>query len=471
MTIIRSIPIEQPQKLSFKNCKLDREKYADVLTNMICTHADGFVMSIDGKWGTGKSTFINMWQQKLKDDEFEVIHFNAWENDFEKDPLIALLGEIKTLVNKDPDQYKNLLKKGLLFTKQLLPSIAEAVAANYIDKDILKKGIKNASEGLISILEDEVNQYAEKKAGLSEFRTQLEHFIGAKDSKKPVVFFIDELDRCRPDYAVDVLEKVKHFFSTKGMVFILSIDKTELKNAVKGVFGSENMDADEYLRRFIDVEYHLPEPNRMAFADYLFVKYKIDAFFNEEIRRTQFGKEASSFRELIFAICSAKNLTLRQMEKFLVRAKIGLNAVNMTYPLLPNLYVLLLFIHEYHYSFFRKLKLKQASINEILEDLKDIIDELKLENRAFKIHLEATLAYRYLAANTRINISAQTNGTSDSNRTTELPSQFDDSEGKNAFANCFDKESLNYYHLEFRHVTIDYLLDKISLTTKIDSYS
>lgn len=469
MTVIRPTTPEQPEKLPFKNCKLEREKYADILTNIICTHADGFVMSIDGKWGSGKSTFINMWQQKLREDDFEVIHFNAWENDFEKDPLIALLGEIKTLTGKDSNQYNILLKKAVLFTKQLLPTVVKAVASKYIEKEVLKDGFEKAAEGLCSVLEEEVNQYAKKKSGLKEFRNQLEYFISNQDSAKPIVFFIDELDRCRPDYAVEVLEKVKHFFSTKGIVFIMSIDKDQLKNAIKGVFGSETMDADEYLRRFIDVEYRLPEPDRTVFADYLFFKYNLDTFFNEEIRRAQFGKEATNFRDFIIAICAAKSLTLRQMEKLFVRAKIGLNAVKLSNPLLPNLYVLLLFIHEYHHSFFIKLKLKQATIDEILTELKDIIDKLQLERKDFKISLEATLAYRYLVANTMISISTLTKGNSSSNRTTDLPSKFDDSEGKNTFANLFDKESLDHYLSDFRYENIDYLLDKISLTAKIDS--
>lgn len=87
------IPAEQP----FKNCKLDREKYADVLKAIITTYNKGFVLAINGKWGTGKTTFVEMWKAYLKLDHFHTLYFNAWENDFISDPLIGLLGELKKM--------------------------------------------------------------------------------------------------------------------------------------------------------------------------------------------------------------------------------------------------------------------------------------------------------------------------------------------------------------------------------------
>ncbi|MEM8968622.1 MAG: P-loop NTPase fold protein [Bacteroidota bacterium] len=66
----------------FTNCKLGRQKYADVLTGIVNLYDDGFVLAINNKWGTGKTTFVKMWEQDLKGKEYQTVCFNAWENDF-----------------------------------------------------------------------------------------------------------------------------------------------------------------------------------------------------------------------------------------------------------------------------------------------------------------------------------------------------------------------------------------------------
>ena len=77
--------------------KPDREKYAKVLTDIIENYSTGFVLAINNKWGTGKTTFVKMWEQDLKNKSYKTLFFNAWENDFENSPLTALMGELKSL--------------------------------------------------------------------------------------------------------------------------------------------------------------------------------------------------------------------------------------------------------------------------------------------------------------------------------------------------------------------------------------
>jgi predicted AAA+ superfamily ATPase len=84
----------------FLNCKLKREKYAHVLTQIVANYADGFVLAINNEWGSGKTTFVKMWQQQLNNQSFRTLYFNAWENDYESDPMVALLAELKSLTKK-----------------------------------------------------------------------------------------------------------------------------------------------------------------------------------------------------------------------------------------------------------------------------------------------------------------------------------------------------------------------------------
>src|SRR5690606_34703090 len=125
----------------------------------------------------------------------------------------------------------------------------------------------------------DIQDYLARKENIKEFHKKLEEYIAENSIGKPIVFIIDELDRCRPDYAVSVLENIKHLFSVKGIVFVLSIDKEQLGHAVCGVYGSEKMDSNEYLRRFIDVEYSLPAPELKNYLAYLMEVHKLNEFF------------------------------------------------------------------------------------------------------------------------------------------------------------------------------------------------
>src|SRR5260370_28284823 len=96
------IPVDNP----FVNCKLNRESYAKVITEIIGNYADGFVLAINNEWGTGKTTFVKMWKQQLDNGGFQTIYFNAWENDFNNNPLVALMSELKPLTKGKIDSEK-----------------------------------------------------------------------------------------------------------------------------------------------------------------------------------------------------------------------------------------------------------------------------------------------------------------------------------------------------------------------------
>src|SRR5690554_3950746 len=98
---IKHSELEIPEVNPFEHCKLNRKQYASILTDIVSIYSDGFVLAINNEWGTGKTTFVKMWQQYLKNKDFQTVYFNAWENDFDRNPLIAILSELKTLNNEN----------------------------------------------------------------------------------------------------------------------------------------------------------------------------------------------------------------------------------------------------------------------------------------------------------------------------------------------------------------------------------
>ncbi len=95
---LRAIPPEIAVQNPFENCKLKRKAYAKLLTSIIDNAEGGFTMALNNSWGTGKTTFVKMWQKYLENSEHQTVYVNAWEMDFISDPLYSILGEISSLV-------------------------------------------------------------------------------------------------------------------------------------------------------------------------------------------------------------------------------------------------------------------------------------------------------------------------------------------------------------------------------------
>ena len=392
---IKHNKIEIDEENPFANCRLDRQKYSSVLTNIINSYPNGFVLALNNKWGTGKTTFVKMWEQDLKNSNYQTLYFNAWENDFENNPLTALMGELKTLTTLETEKkFKNTLKKASTLTKHIAPIIAKAIADRYINTEGVKEAIEGVTNGLADVFENEVNEYQNKKKSISDFRESLAEFIENTNDGKPLVFIIDELDRCRPNYAVSILEQIKHFFSVPNIIFILSIDKEQLGNAIKGVYGSDDLDAEEYLRRFIDLEYSIPEPESGVFYNYLYDYFQFDDFFQSKERPQNrgFKYDKSKFLETCKLIFTNARIPLRQQEKIFAHSRLALRTFNWNSNVEPHVLHFLTFIKVTDNDFYEKMKAKSLSIEELQKRFLKIVkikitEESERQFMILEVHL------------------------------------------------------------------------------------
>ena len=125
-------------------------------------------------------------------------------------------------------------------------------------------------------LEEYLNQRATKDQ-LKEHLTEMSAAVAA-ETGQPMVIIIDELDRCRPTFAVELLERVKHLFDVPNLVFVFGINRDELCSSLQSIYG--NINADVYLRRFFDMEFTLPEADSKKFSTHLVGRFKLAEFFN-----------------------------------------------------------------------------------------------------------------------------------------------------------------------------------------------
>lgn len=383
----------------FHCCKLGRKKYATILTNLVTNYSDGFVLAINNKWGTGKTTFVKMWQQHIElGEQASTIYFNAWENDFEDNPLTALMGELKVWsgAGKSEEPYKSLLQHAAALSKEIAPAIVKAVAEKYIDTQVLTDVLEAATKGASDIFVREVDEYSKKKDSIAQFRKKLADFINTKNGSKPLVFIIDELDRCRPNYAVAILEQIKHFFSIKNMIFVLSIDKEQLGHAVRGVYGSDRIDADEYLRRFVDIEFSLPDPTEGKFLDFLYQYYEFDSIFSSSFRKNNadFDHDPSAF----LSSCKVffRDFSLRKQQKLMASLKIILTGFSHQERILPKILVFLAYIKSEHVLYYNDIKTRRLEISDLHKKFYEVVDQfIKVDDAYFLLSIEGYLLNFY----------------------------------------------------------------------------
>ncbi len=359
----------------FVDCKLDRVKYADNLTRIIENYPSGFVMALNNRWGDGKTFFVNRWRQKLKNEEFQVVYYNAWEDDYSENALVSIISEItEDIESPDKKLLEKVLEKGTgLFVKSM-PILLKIAAKKLAGKDGYEDLVALIGEEIGKPFQSLIDEYKKQKNTVKEFRSALQTFAESAGNGKPIVFFIDELDRCKPSFAVEVLEIIKHLFSVENIVFVLSVDKVQLANSICGYYGSDNIDGNEYLRRFIDLEFSLPKAELRSLINSSFSELKFDDFYKDFINRySQKVNEKDRFISFCIAFFENKNLKIREIKKLLIKTRIVLYTYKVSSYSIPSILLVLIYLHSEKNQTFEKIKLKRIDIKELLETNKSLL--------------------------------------------------------------------------------------------------
>ena len=402
--INHSKELEIPENKPFENCQLDREQYAEILTDVVSVYDEtGCVMALNGEWGVGKTTFVKMWKQFLENKDYHTLYYNAWESDFVTDPLIAMISEIQELIkNRKSDFAEKFIR--------LIASLVKGGGKYLLKKYTGYEDIFDSSlDELENICKESMKDYYEQKKVIAEFKDCLTEYVADNSDGKPIVFFIDELDRCSPEFAVRTLEQIKHLFDIPNVVFVLSINKKQLECAIQGYFGSSKMDAEEYLRRFIDIDYNLPYPDVKKYLSYLLNLYKFSLFFNKKERKmnSYLRYNEEQFTNFIYLIVTYNQINLRLMDRIVAYTRIVLMGFNSSTNIMPEVLVLLIFLRISYSDFYNSINYRLCDIQTILSYIEKILPESMLKKMSddnLKVvshtnHALATLILSYIKDN------------------------------------------------------------------------
>ena len=312
----------------FSQDLFNRENFGNQLMKLVERSNGKLVMSLDAQWGEGKSTFVRMWQGLLKKNKIHSIYIDAFENDYIDDAYISIISEITAYAEvhvpkSKTEQINNLKTKAKEIGVKLLPwstrLLVKTASLGIIkDSDIeelisIKTDISKSTSTIVgNFIEEQLNSHKEDTQELSSFKLLLEELpnLITNNSNKPLVIIIDELDRCKPTYAVQIIEKIKHLFSVKNIVFLLVMHKSQLEEAVRNIYG-QNIDAQTYLQKFINIETTLPkrvtarnENDLKLYCTKLYDLHQINAWNDKALILKFIAELAEHF-----------DLSLRQLEK------------------------------------------------------------------------------------------------------------------------------------------------------------
>lgn len=320
---IQPLDIEIPKTDPFKNDLLGRKEPVEVLTHLIGSIEGSCVLAVDAAWGAGKTTFLKMWSQYLRNNDFPVVEFNAWETDFTGDPFIALSGEMIEGLRQNTNgtlRYKieNTKKAAKEIVRRTVPGAIRLATAGILDLSPMME--KEAEQVLASYAEERLSSYRKEQESVQAFKSSLQdtaNSLAKSKNGKPLVVIIDELDRCRPSYEIELLEVAKHLFTVEHIIFVLAVNRSELEHSICALYGS-GFDAQGYLRRFFDVDFRLPEAPRKPFIETLLETINIRDYFAPTKDPTA-GPEYEVINRLLLAFFNASDLSLRRIAQAIHR--------------------------------------------------------------------------------------------------------------------------------------------------------
>ena len=259
-----------PEKDIFKRAALGAG-----MTNLVSNVEDPLVIALDGAWGSGKSTFLKMWAGELRKAGHPVIYFDAFENDYVDDAFAALAREFLELAEESKPASKQVAKKfkdravdlGSLLMRGagrigMRVAVRASTAGLFSATDIEEVGeeiTKEAEDMAAKYVDELLSNPRKQKDVVRSFRATLEELpeqLARDGQAKSLIFIIDELDRCKPIFALNLLERIKHFMLVKNVHFVLGVNMQQLQNSVSYAYGP-NLNSAEYLQKFVSLRFDL----------------------------------------------------------------------------------------------------------------------------------------------------------------------------------------------------------------------
>jgi hypothetical protein len=317
--------MSESESTAFKDDLLLLQPFSQKLEKYLTIDHDfvsgSLVASLNAPFGAGKTTFLSMWAEDMRLRRASntsvplVLMLNAWESDFCGDPLLAitsgLIQELERCSLSERPEAQDDLREAVKDVAWFTVGLANNLASKWTGIDPVGAGNlaaeKKKARGRVS--SDILKTYENRNCALQKLKEQLRLIFGSEKPKALVI--VDELDRCRPDYAINYLETIKHVFDIHGIVFVLGIDRGHLASSARVLYGNQ-LNADEYFRKFFQRSFSLPSLSEAGIQK-LVASYSAKFLSSEGKRTSQLNLRVA--HQIMADFAMRLTMTARQIQE------------------------------------------------------------------------------------------------------------------------------------------------------------
>ncbi|MEM9619296.1 MAG: P-loop NTPase fold protein [Pseudomonadota bacterium] len=306
-----------------------RKPFATALTGILEKSSRSLSLMIDARWGEGKTTFLKMWAGELGKTDFPVIYFDAFKTDYCSDPFEALSASItdfvaenlsgqsalkNKIVKHSASRLKILSKAGLKIGAQALVHHIIGDEAATTVKEIESKLAESAEKGIESFWKKEIRSFARESESIEQLKAAISEIpkkYGA--GQKPLIFIIDELDRCKPSYSIALLERIKHFMAADNVHYVHAVNYQQLAASASAIYG-QDIDAGAYFQKFFDFKFALPTSTERAYYKSSSAIYA-HRLFAQNVEKFEFFRQYSDACNTFAHLTDKIQPSLRALER------------------------------------------------------------------------------------------------------------------------------------------------------------
>ena len=358
----------------------DRKRLGVQLTNYVDRLQCGAVLALDARWGEGKTWFVRHWQKHLEDENHNVIYLDAFANDYLDDPFLTIAAEISqafkssdNIDDADVNSFNEKTASVLISLAAILPVIVAKAGLHWIGlggagetiqqvykdgKDVYDSVSDEITGKLKEHIEKKIEDHYLEKETIQDFKKELTQL--ADKLEKPLVFIIDELDRCRPDFAIRLIERIKHFFDIPKIVFVLVMNKKQFIMSIKHFYGYDDDSSKIYLDKFVDFEIPLLNSKNI-------ISKNISSFEIIKQLMLEVGEECSDIH-LVFHLAIKENISFRELKK-----RVNIYALLKQESVYKNLFISLSLVKS-NSGLIKSMKDVIISIMKLNEANRNIVD-------------------------------------------------------------------------------------------------
>ena len=315
------LPTDENLLLTIKEDALDRNADLNSFCHLLSNHNSMNSIALDGRWGSGKTFFVKQCAllinaknslsnidkdiaesilkvakqsnsfEGLTDNKLLAVYFDAWENDSNEDPVLALIYRIVQQLDLKTNGFD------LNHLAHVLGTIGDAITGRPITTVFECLNERNFLDG--------IRKHEDLETTIKKFFEEV-----LFEKAEQLIIFVDELDRCRPSYAVKLLERIEHYFINDRITFVFSVNLEQLQHTIKNFYGND-FDACRYLDRFFDLRISLPQVNmeKYYYSLNLFDNWIVDVLKNIQKNFNLSLRELCKVNDVVYEVCLKNSYT------------------------------------------------------------------------------------------------------------------------------------------------------------------